>query len=215
MLHWLLNWLITAPPSKFLDLCIVFFLVLWKKIFIRNGEFNYEANRVAVSGTTCRLAHLPRYIILEQSVGVGASNARCYRYCSFCCSFPLFLSFSISLPGPLSFSRAVHIRDVLFHVEPLGPPGASRSLRSFARRFRCISKQVPGRTFQTPQIQNSTSKDARIQVNKHSTLQKLEILHIGTCEGPNTYEGQTCLNELGWTRYIESLRPVRAIWLDP
>lgn len=174
-----------------------------ESVFVRNREFNYEPNRAAVSGTTCRLAHLPRCIILEQSVGVGASNARCYRYCSFFAAPFLFFSPSPfrSLALSLSLTRSTCV--MLFsHVEPLGPPVASRSLCSFARRFRCISKQVPGRdAFQTPQIQNSMPKDARIQVNKHSTLQKKKkprgILHIGTCEGPNTYEGQTCLNELG------------------
>lgn len=93
-----------------------------KAIFIRKRRIQLRVkSRAAVSGTTCRLAHLPRCIILEQSVGVGASNARCYRYCSFCCSFPLFLSLPITLAGPLAFSYAVHTCDALFSFRAIGP----------------------------------------------------------------------------------------------
>lgn len=101
---------------------VSFWYVSLGVIFIRNGEFNYKSNRVAVSGTTCRLAHLPRCMILEQSVGVEASNARCYRYCSFCCSFSFSLSFSILLTGPSRFLLlAVHTCDALFSFRAIGP----------------------------------------------------------------------------------------------
>lgn len=96
----------------------------------------------------------------------------------------------------LSLTQSICV--MLFsHVEPLGPPVASRSLCSFARRFRCISKQVPGRRFSnSPDSKFYIQRRARIQVNKHSTPQKLGSLRIETCKGPNTYEGQTCLNEI-------------------
>jgi len=174
-------------------------------IFIRNGGFNYESNRVAVSGTTCRLAHLPRCIMLEQSVGVGASNARRYRYCSFLLllsSFSLVLHFTRRLSH---FLLQQSTRVMLFsHFEPLGPPVASRSLCSFARRFRCISKQVPRETlFKLPIFKTLHPKTLEFKwINTRRALKTRDSTYRNLRKS-NTYEGQTQewelkeLNELG------------------
>lgn len=78
----------------------------------------------------------------------------------------------------LSFSYLGHSRDHFFLLfQPSGPPVASRSPCSFARRFRCISKRAPGGT---------RFSIVRALDNRNSTQKPLEFERANTRRTKNS-----------------------------